>query len=127
RDRRLHASGCARLLEEVLQRQGVHHGAEHAHVVGTAAVHAALAQLRAAEEVATADHDRDLDLIHRCGDVTRDLTDDVGVDAQLSGPECFAGELEKDASASGAFSHGWVVLSSRFKIVPCGHGKGVRI
>ena len=61
RDRGLHPGLDALLLEEVLQRQAVHDGAEHAHVVGAGAVHAALLQLGAAEEVAAADDDRDLD------------------------------------------------------------------
>ena len=63
RDRRLHAHLRAGLLEEVLQGERVHDRAEHAHVVGAAAVHAALAEFGAAEEVAAADHDRDLDAV----------------------------------------------------------------
>jgi hypothetical protein len=70
--------GGARLLEEVLQRERVHDGAEHAHVVGAPAVHAALAELRAAEEVATADDDGDLDPVDGRGDLARDLADDRG-------------------------------------------------
>jgi hypothetical protein len=78
--------GGARLLEEVLQRERVHDGAEHAHVVGAPAVHAALAELRAAEEVATADDDGDLDPVDGSGDLARDLADDIGVDAELPPP-----------------------------------------
>ena len=61
--------GGSGLLEEVLQREGVHHGAEHAHVVGPATVHAALGQLGAAEEVAAADDDGDLDVRRRRRDL----------------------------------------------------------
>src|SRR5699024_12807382 len=55
RNRRLDPRVASQLLEEVLQRQAVHHGAEHAHVIGTGAVHAELGQFGAAEEVAAAD------------------------------------------------------------------------
>lgn len=102
---------AAGLLEEVLEGERVHDGAQHAHVVGSAAVHAALAQLGAAEEVASSDDDGDLDAIDGSGDVARDLRDHIGADAQLTGPESLAGELEKDAAASSAFSH--VGVSSR--------------
>ena len=46
RDRGLHPGLDALLLEEVLQRQAVHDRAEHAHVVGAGAVHAALRRAR---------------------------------------------------------------------------------
>ena len=101
RDRRLHAGGGAGLLEEVLQGERVHDGAEHAHVVGAAAVHAALAELGAAEEVAAADDDGDLDAVDRRGDLARDLADDIGVDPQLAAAERLARELQKDSPASG--------------------------
>ena len=72
RDGGLHARLGAGLLEEVLQGERVHDGAEHAHVVGAAAVHAALRELGAAEEVAAADDDRDLDVLRRLGDLAGD-------------------------------------------------------
>ena len=60
------------LLQEVLQGQAVHDGAEHAHVVGARAVHAALVQLGAAEVVAAADHDGHLGpAAHDVGDLAR--------------------------------------------------------
>ena len=93
--------GGARLLEEVLERERVHDGAEHAHVVGATAVHAALTELGTAEEVAAADDDRDLDAVHRFGDLARDLAHDVGVDAELSAAERLAGEFQKDSPGSG--------------------------
>ena len=49
------------LLEGVLQRQRVHDGGEHADVVGLRAVHALGRGGDAAEDVAAADDDGDLD------------------------------------------------------------------
>ena len=71
---RLHPGLDALLLQEVLQREAVHHGAEHAHVVGAGPVHAALLQLGAAEEVAAADHHGDL---HAAADHGGDLPGDA--------------------------------------------------
>jgi hypothetical protein len=97
RDRGLHPRLDALLLEEVLQGQAVHDRAEHAHVVGPVAVHAALLQLGAAEEVAAADDDRDL---HAApggrGDLPGDALYDVGVDADRAATEDLAGELQHD-------------------------------
>src|SRR5450432_2037207 len=70
RDRGLHPGLDMLLLQEILKRQAVHHGAEHAHVVRPRAVHAAHRQLGPAKEVATPDDDRDL---HTLGDDGTDL------------------------------------------------------
>ncbi len=59
--RRQHARVRAARLERVLQRQRVDDRRQHAHVVGVRAVHAARAGGDAAEDVAAADHQRDLD------------------------------------------------------------------
>ena len=73
RDRRLHARVDALLLERVLQRQRVEDGGEHAHVVGGGAVHARRGAGEAAEDVAGADDDRDLDAaIVDLADLARD-------------------------------------------------------
>src|SRR5690606_10721046 len=95
------------LLEEVLQGERVHHRAEHAHVVGPAAVHPALAQFGAAEEVAAADDHRDLDAVLVVGplrggrgDLSGDLADDVGVDAQLPAAERLTRELQEDPTTT---------------------------
>jgi hypothetical protein len=94
----LDAGVDASLLQEVLQREAVHDRAEHAHVVGTGVVHPALGQLGAAEVVAAADHDRDLDAgLHDVGDLAGDVRDDLGVDAELAAAEHLAGQLEHDA------------------------------
>ena len=86
------------LLQEVLKGEAVHDGSEHAHVVGAGTVHAALGQFGAAEEVASADDDCDLDV----GDCGRDLlghaTDGIRVNAQFPAAEDLAGELQEDAA-----------------------------
>ena len=94
-DRRLHASLDAELLQEVLQSQAVHDRTEHAHVVGTGAVHPPLVQLGTPEEVAAADDDRDLDTVrHHIGDLAGDRVDDVGVHPELPTAEDLTGQLE---------------------------------
>ncbi len=98
-DGRLHARLRARLLQEVLQRQRIHDRAQHAHVVGTTAVHAALRELGTAEEVTAPDDDRHLDIFGRLGDLAGDGADDVGVDAQLPCAERLTGEFEKDPAS----------------------------
>ena len=102
RDRGLDPGLDALLLQEVLERQAVHHDAEHAHVVGAGPVHAALLELGAAEEVAAAGDDRDLDAgaLHG-GDLAGDLLHDVGVDADPAAAEHLAGQLEQDAVVAG--------------------------
>ena len=102
RDRGLHARLDALLLEEVLQREAVHHGAEHAHVVGARAVHALLLQLGAAEEVAAADDDGDLDaLVDRLGDLAGDRRARRRGRARPAAAEDLAGELEQHPAAGG--------------------------
>ena len=59
-DRRHHARVQAERLDRVLHRQRIHDGRQHAHVIAGHAVHAGARQAGAAEDVAAADHDRDL-------------------------------------------------------------------
>ena len=64
----------AGLLQRVHQGQGVHHSAQHAHIVGGRLVHAHFQAFFAAPQVARADHDTDLhthfaDLFDALGDV----------------------------------------------------------
>ena len=95
----LDARGHSGLLDEVLQRQGVHDSAEHAHVVGAVAGHAALRELGAAEEVAPSHDDRDLDARgYRLGDLPSGVGDDVGVQPHRSPAEYLSGELEQNAA-----------------------------
>ena len=63
---RFHADGGhhhgihALLVESVLHGEAVHHGAKHAHGIALGAVHAARRSGNAADEVAAANHERDL-------------------------------------------------------------------
>ena len=89
------------LLQEVLEREAVHDGAEHAHVVGAGAVHAALLQFGAAEEVAAADDDGDLGAVaDDGGDLAGDRVHHVGVDAQApAAGERLTGQLQHEPAA----------------------------
>ena len=60
-DRGLDARRDGALLERVLQRQGVDHRRQHPHVVAGDAVDSLVAGGDAADDVAAADHDRELD------------------------------------------------------------------
>ena len=83
---------------EVLEREAVHHRAEHPHVVGAGALHAALLQLGAAEEVAPAHDDGDLHArLGDLGDLGGQCVDDVEVEPDLTATEHFTGELEEDS------------------------------
>mgnify|MGYP000210903751 CR=1 FL=1 len=57
RDSGLHAGGSTRLLQEVLQSQRVHYGAQHTHVVRARALHATLGKFCTAEEVTATNND----------------------------------------------------------------------
>ena len=98
-DRRHHARVDVLLLEHVLHRERVDHGAEHAHVVGADAIHPHFRELRAAHDVAAADHDTDA-RPHRDDvlDLPSEAIEDVEIETggALSG-ECFTGELEQHA------------------------------
>ncbi len=95
-DRGLHPGVDSLLLQEVLQRKAVQHGAEHAHVVGAAAVHAPLGQFRPPQEVAAADHDGDLDaFLGHPGDLPGEVADHVRVDAELTVAEDLTRELQQ--------------------------------
>ena len=97
------AGGDADLLERVLQRQGVDDRGQHAHVVGGRPVHAAGAGRQAAEQVAAADDDGDLDAeLLDFADLAGDLGGDRGIDAErLLAHQGFAGEFEEDARVDG--------------------------
>src|SRR5439155_8451153 len=81
-ERRLDAGCLAEALQGVLEREGVDHRAEHAHVVGLRLVHADAGTAGAAPDVAAADHDGDVDVeLGLDGlDLPSDLEHDVAVD-----------------------------------------------
>ena len=86
-------------------RERIHDGGEHAHVIAGDAVHAGARQPGAAEDVAAADHDRDLHpQAHDLAHLERDALEHLRVDAVvLLAHERFARQLEQDAAQSG----GW--------------------
>ena len=96
------------VLERVLQREGVDHRREHAHVVGGRAVHAARARREAAKQVAAADDDRGLHAeLLDFADLLCDLCGDGGVDPEvLLAHQGFAGELQEDAMVDGSGHRG---------------------
>ena len=86
------------LVERVLHGEAVHHGAEHAHGITLGAVHAAGRSGNSADEVAAADHERDLHaLLDDGGDFGRHVGENLVVDTvALFACEGFATELEKN-------------------------------
>src|ERR1039457_3935345 len=89
----------ADLFQGVLQRQGIDHGGEHAHVVGGHAIHVLGGGRDAAEDIAAAHHQPDLDAGggYR-GHFRGQLIDTRGVDAESGASgQRFAAELEHDS------------------------------
>src|SRR5205085_12511848 len=99
-------------LREARQREAVHHGAEHAHVAGAGAVHAAFLQLGAPEEVAAADDDGNLRTARDdLGDLPGHRLDDRRIDPDGTTAEHLAAELEEHSAEAGAGAVGagpWV-------------------
>jgi hypothetical protein len=100
RDSGLHARSGSRLLQKVLQRQRVHDRSEHAHIVGSSTIHAALRQLRAAEEVAASHDDRDLDLLRRGSDLASEFADHIGIHSERAGPERLTRQFQKYSASA---------------------------
>ena len=86
------------LVESVLHGKAVHHGAEHTHSIALGAVHAASRSRNAANEVAAANHERNL---HALLDDRRNFACHVGEDniidtVALFACKGFATKLEKN-------------------------------
>src|SRR5665213_195136 len=98
RDSSLHARLDVLLLEEILQREAVHDGSKHAHVVGASAVHTPHGQLGAAEEVAPADDHGNLNAFgHDDTDLLCNRKHDVGIDAERAiARKRLSGQLQHD-------------------------------
>ena len=76
-DRGLHARWQADLLQGVLQRQRVHHGGQHAHVVGPRPIDAG--SLPSSEDVSSPDDDRGLHAeAYDIGELLRDPARGLG-------------------------------------------------
>ena len=86
-------------LERILQRQGVDHRCEHAHVVAGRPVESTLGRGQAPEDVPSPDDDRDLHahLVHSL-DLSRDGLDNFEVDAVVAAAaKRFTAQLEQHA------------------------------
>src|SRR5699024_1835138 len=98
----LHAAVHALLLQEVLQGQAIHDGAQHAHVVGAGTVEAALLQLRAAEEVPTTDDHGHLHAaVSDFSDLACHVLNDIWVDAHGSPTEHLTAQLQHNPLKTG--------------------------
>ncbi len=91
--------GHTRPLQGVLQGEAVHHGRQHPDVVAGGPVHAPGRGGEAAEDVAAADDDADLDAQRLdLGDLPRDERAELGIDAVLPlAQQRLARQLEQDA------------------------------
>jgi len=64
--------------------QGIHHGGQHPHVVTGNTVHAGCTERRTTEQVATADHQADLNTdADQLADFQRHAIQDLGIDPEL--------------------------------------------
>src|SRR5882724_1767163 len=100
RDRGLDPRMHAQLFERVLHGERVHDGREHAHIVGRRALHALHRPGDAAEDVAAADHQADLDAHAIDGlNVAGNARHGFLVEAELlRSHQRFAGDLQEDAA-----------------------------
>src|SRR5690606_17609607 len=90
-DRGLHPGVDSPLLQEVLERQTVHDGAEHADVIGPGTIHPPALQFGTPEEVPTAGYNGHLHASpHHLGDLASHLLHDVWIDAHRTATEGLA-------------------------------------
>ena len=99
--------GMPRFSSALLHGQGVHHGGQHADVVGLGALHAGGGAGDAAEDVAAADHHADLDAHgDDVADIGGDGADRLVVQAILApAHQGFAGEFQQDALVERLWGH----------------------
>ncbi|MNH35989.1 hypothetical protein D3C79_967370 [compost metagenome] len=76
--------GNVRPLQRIAHGQAIHYGRQHAHVVAGNTVHAGCTERRATEQVATANHQADLDTdADQLADFQGHAIQDLGVDPEL--------------------------------------------
>jgi hypothetical protein len=106
----------AERLDRILHRQRVHHGGEHAHLVGGDPIHAGPREPRATKDVAAADDHRDLDA--ECGHIEqfhRDAAKHGGIDAVVDrAQQGLARQFHQYALAC-PVAHGWCLIDSSKK------------
>ena len=113
-DRGLHAGLDAELLKRVLHRERVHHGGEHAHVIGLRTVHPLRRARHAAEDIAATDHEADFEArflgrLHFLGE----FGNEHRIDPELLIPhQHFAREFQEHALDRGK-AHGNAGLRAR--------------
>src|SRR6185312_8413341 len=99
----LHTNEDASLFERSLKRETIDHGSEHAHVIGSGAIHSLMAGRQSAPDVSAADNDRDLhselhDFLHARGDFVDNSWRNIFARAGFA--HGFTAELEDDAFVS---------------------------
>jgi len=85
-DRGHNTCGNALRFKRVLQRQGIDDGGQHAHMIAGYAIHILGGRGHATEEIASADHQADLDASPRhFGHFSRHGVDLIRIDTKSSG------------------------------------------
>src|ERR1035437_5257147 len=108
-----HAGENVLLLQRILQREGIDDGGQHAHVIGGDAVHEFGLLGHAAEEIAAANHDCDLDSeAMYLADFGGDLVDAGIVHTEaLAGGQRFTGNFQEYAFINRS-AHFWAKIPS---------------
>ena len=96
----LHASRHAVFFKPVLEREGIDDGREHAHVIPSRPLDAALASSQAAKNIAATDDDDDLDAeLAHLANLSRHVVDRFRADADAGlASQRFATQLEQDTA-----------------------------
>src|SRR5580704_94445 len=110
-----YAGGHASFFKRVLKRNRVDHRGQHAHVIGRDPVHIHGGRSDAAEEIAAAYDETDLDTgAGDFGDFRSEAFDSFGIDAERTAAgESLAAEFQNDA---GVFRHGAANQNSEYRI-----------
>ena len=97
RNRRLYTHDGARLLQCILEREGIHDCAEHAGIIRRGPIHAGFRDGRSAPEVAAADGHGDFHALGaRSRDLVRDVAQGYGIDSKdARAHQRFTAELDQ--------------------------------